>query len=1250
MKKIISFFCLTLTFFSFIKDAKAKEFYYFHTLTGLLNAPCVNAPFCEGSSGESGNEEVKIDLAINDVAKFNSVSWEGEITVPFTINLTGNANVDDVVMSSTINPSSFISKVEFTGSGANRNMVITKVSAPLSKDVFEIQASLGGEQKDTASINVQLAGNCNNPIDKDGHTIYCNATGNVYLLSSVDDLLHISKNQKDSALGSFILSGAFELTNDITFDSNFSNVDWNGSGVIGDDGDENGWMPIGSDEVAISSKTNNSLKITAKKIKDFFSIANSYALGMAPGGGSSAFSGEFYGKEYSIKNLYINRSSESQGFFGKTDGALVRNLEISNANISGYRMVGALVGYANNTSIETCSSSGQIKAGNSRSGGLLGEINNSNILNSFSTANLVEYVNPYDENDKRASHDAGGLIGRAFSSDVNGCYAKGSVKAEVYAGGLIGYVEINTTISSSYATGNVESEHQAGGLVGSSSGDINNCYATGDVIGTNDVGGLVGTSGSNISNSYATGSVLSDNKQTYDDPGTDVFFVTTAGGLVGRLDSSNKTISSSYATGAVTSKFEGAFQSSDNVNPLAGGLVGLLNGSTKILDSYATGNVKAESSLVDSYAGGLVARVLSGAIVESSYAKGSVSSIGKSSGAAYAGGLIGATQFKGYASSNVQIKNSYAAWSSSPSVSSSSTSYVGGLIGAKEAGTNGTTVISNIQNKCSGIASPSPVSCSVDDAKIIKTSWNDSIWERLEDISPKLEWENSGNVSSNLPEVPFACDVNTFLNNLDKITEGSGPFAYDVYLIGGLAGNADLAKKQLLCLSKFSNDPISLGNGETYKLTANVDFGSPDSVDWDSSGVIGDAGDANGWIPMGTESNPFRSDIEGNNKTISNLYINRKAPYQGLIGYTSGVFVEELTLNNVIIDAQQSGNVSGEYIGALAGYAEDVIFQDITINVNSIKGYNYVGGLVGKAVKEGEYQTEILFATVNSGDIYAENNYVGGIAGSLFRSLIQNSSSSSDIESDHYTAGGLVGYLKGKVEDSYATGSVDGYKYTGGLVGRQSSSPDITVHVKRCYATGNVESSNDYVGGLIGYISDGDGGNTTVEKSYATGNVDSSNDEGNGGLIGYAKDSAIIKNCYATGNVKSGAKYVGGLIGYSNATITNCYATGEVKGSDSRIGGLVGYASSDSDITNSYANWSVAPSGPSYIGGLIGRISSSGINMDNESGYCEYINESTPTSCSSSNISSIQGGANYGAWDSSIWNLTGSSPTLKNMP
>jgi hypothetical protein len=1094
MKKIISFFCLTLTFFSFIKDAKAKEFYYFHTLTGLLNAPCVNAPFCEGSSGESGSEEIKIDLAINDVAKFNSVSWEGEITVPFTINLTGNANVNDVVMSSTINPSSFISKVEFTGSGANRNMVITKVSAPLSKDVFEIQASLGGEQKDTASINVQLAGNCNNPIDKDGHTIYCNATGNVYLLSSVDDLLHISKNQKDSALGSFILSGAFELTNDITFDSNFSNVDWNGSGVIGDDGDENGWMPIGSDEVAISSKTNNSLKLTAKKIKDFFSIANSYALDMmAPGGGSSAFSGEFYGKEYSIKNLYINRSSESQGFFGKTDGALVRNLEISNANISGYRMVGALVGYANNTSIETCSSSGQIKAGNSRSGGLLGEINNSNILNSFSTANLVEYVNPYNENDKSAAYDAGGLIGRAFSSDVNGCYAKGSVKAEVYAGGLIGYVEINTTISSSYATGNVESEHQAGGLVGSSSGDINNCYATGDVIGTNDVGGLVGTSGSNISNSYATGSVLSDNKQTYDDPGTDVFFVTTAGGLVGRLDSSNKTISSSYATGAVTSKFEGAFQSSDNVNPLAGGLVGLLNGSTKILDSYATGNVKAESSLVDSYAGGLVGRVLSGSIVESSYAKGSVSSIGKSSGAAYAGGLIGATQFKGYASSNVQIKNSYAAWSSSPSASSSSTSYVGGL--------------------------------------------------------------------------------------------------------------------------------------------------------------IGDAGDANGWIPMGTQSNPFRSDIEGNNKTISNLYINRKAPYQGLIGYTSGVFVEELTLNNVIIDAQQSGNVSGEYIGALAGYAEDVIFQDITINVNSIKGYNYVGGLVGKAVKEGEYQTEILFATVNSGDIYAENNYVGGIAGSLFRSLIQNSSSSSDIESDHYTAGGLVGYLKGKVEDSYATGSVDGYKYTGGLVGRQSSSPDITVHVKRCYATGNVESSNDYVGGLIGYISDGDGGNTTVEKSYATGNVDSSNDEGNGGLIGYAKDSAIIKNCYATGNVKSGAKYVGGLIGYSNATITNCYATGEVKGSDSRIGGLVGYASSDSDITNSYANWSVAPSGPSYIGGLIGRISSSGINMDNESGYCEkYINESTPTSCSSSNISSIQGGANYGAWDSSIWNLTGSSPTLKNMP
>ncbi|WP_026804492.1 two-partner secretion domain-containing protein [Aliarcobacter lanthieri] len=100
-----------------------------------------------------------------------------------------------------------------------------------------------------------------------------------------------------------------------------------------------------------------------------------------------------------------------------------------------------------------------------------------------------------------------------------------------------------------------------------------------------------------------------------------------------------------------------------------------------------------------------------------------------------------------------------------------------------------------------------------------------------------------------------------------------------------------------------------------------------------------------------------------------------------------------------------------------------------------------------------------------------------------------------------YSVGGLVGYQNsGKIENSYASGTVSGDSYVGGLVGQTSAGT-----ISNSYASGTVSSKSDNVGGLVG-------------SNYGT-----------------------ISNSYASGTV-SGNSYVGGLVGQNIlGTITNSY-------------------------------------------------------------------------------------------------------------
>ncbi len=126
-----------------------------------------------------------------------------------------------------------------------------------------------------------------------------------------------------------------------------------------------------------------------------------------------------------------------------------------------------------------------------------------------------------------------------------------------------------------------------------------------------------------------------------------------------------------------------------------------------------------------------------------------------------------------------------------------------------------------------------------------------------------------------------------------------------------------------------------------------------------------------------------------------------------------------------------------------------------------------------------------------------------------------------------------------------------------------------------CYATGSV-SGDEYVGGLVG-----DHRHNTISNCYATGSVDGNSEVG--GLVGL-NEFGTITNCYSTGSILGGHP-AGGLVGSNDySSISNCYSTGSVPYG----GGLVGYDfDGKSVVTASF--WDVNTSGQTNSAGGIGK-------------------------------------------------------------
>ena len=422
------------------------------------------------------------------------------------------------------------------------------------------------------------------------------------------------------------------------------------------------------------------------------------------------------------------------------------------------------------------------------------------------------------------------------------------------------------------------------------------------------------------------------------------------------------------------------------------------------------------------------------------------------------------------------------------------------------------------------------------------------------------------------------------------------------------------------------------------------------------------------FIPIGNQTNSFQGTFDGNNKTITGLYINQTTNGVGLFGYALNAEIKDLKMINCKINSQN------EAVGCFVGTTRDVNIFNCGTEESEVNGLNRIGGLIGDySIMD---KNTIISNCYNIGSLTGLGASIGGIVGSVTcydntTLTISNCYNTGSVTGSYNSAAGILGEVQCyddtilTITNCYNTGNIG--SYGGGIIGYVYNGQRSLTQIYDCYNFGNVYSGiletidgygiikiyNCYNKGNViysGIVGDNDGsqnlGELIVNKCFNIAEIIESGGVGglSGGIIGNNSGKVTIADCYNTGDITSNNDCIGGVVGNNSGiiVITNCYNTGSVSGS-SNIGGILGNTDSTSNtiITNCYNTGSV--SGSSNIGGILGNTDStsntiitncyntgsvSGFNVGGIVGYVQRYGEATITNCyNTGSVSSSDGNA-----------------------
>ena len=260
------------------------------------------------------------------------------------------------------------------------------------------------------------------------------------------------------------------------------------------------------------------------------------------------FTGVFDGNNHTIKNMHSNDELKS-GFFGGTKGAVIKNINFTDAQISASpdisditnAMAGTVAAHAINTSIYNCDIEGKVSTTAWYCGGIIGSslattdfhdlvlikdcinradvagmLNNGGIVG-FSEGSVYNFNIENCENHGNIDGDfIGGIMGDGEGFMIINCRNYGQVGTKgsfpsTTAGGMIGQGGVNIIIEDCINLGSITAGN-AGGMTGAALKTvIRRCGNRGKITGyhfsTILAGGICGSDGK-ISDSYNTGEII----------------------------------------------------------------------------------------------------------------------------------------------------------------------------------------------------------------------------------------------------------------------------------------------------------------------------------------------------------------------------------------------------------------------------------------------------------------------------------------------------------------------------------------------------------------------------------------------------------------------------------------------------------------------------------------------------------------------------------------------------------------------
>ena len=232
-----------------------------------------------------------------------------------------------------------------------------------------------------------------------------------------------------------------------------------------------------------ANRVNAAVTGSDKKIIGRYMLANDIAAsetqdwdgGFQPIGSSDnsmgAFRGQFDGAGHTITGLTVKAPTDdngrySRGMFGYTKQAVIENVSLKDASVSGMERVGGIVGAADDGSvIRNVSFSGKVQGGNgaydTSIGGIVGKLQQSTLENA------------YNEGTVEGNSNVGGIVGFAYQQNtIQNVRNAGKVVGNKNLGGIAGAATYDNNIRNALQTGTVEqrsgqTDPNVGGVVGS---------------------------------------------------------------------------------------------------------------------------------------------------------------------------------------------------------------------------------------------------------------------------------------------------------------------------------------------------------------------------------------------------------------------------------------------------------------------------------------------------------------------------------------------------------------------------------------------------------------------------------------------------------------------------------------------------------------------------------------------------------------------------------------------------------------